>query len=78
MQNFYLRNAKMLRFFPCKSKKYASNMELHLTTTINNIFGILHLKTGKKYEIYHIFVLIFHGNQPKVKVHKGESPQMSN
>ena len=57
----------MFRFFPY--------MELHLTTTTNNIFGIQNLKTViKKYEIYHILVLIFHGNKHKVKVHRGESP----
>ena len=33
---------------------------------------------GKKYEIYHISVFNFHGNNPKVKVHRGESPYMSN
>ena len=61
----------MFRFFPCRSKQYASYMELHLTTTTN----ILHLKTVvKKYETYHILVLIFHGNNPKVKVHRGENP----
>ena len=65
----------MFRFFPCNSKQYASYTELHLTITTNNIFGILHLKTVvKKYEIYHILVFIFHGNNPKVKVHRGESP----
>ena len=54
-------------------------MELHLTITTTNIFGILHLKTVvKKYEIYPVLVLIFHGNNPKVKVHMGESPSMSN
>ena len=63
----------MLRFFPCRSKQYASYMELQLTTTTKDIFGILDLKTGKMYEIYHILVLIFHGNNPKVKVHRGES-----
>ena len=64
----------MLRFFPCRSKQYASYLELHLTITTATIFGILHLKTlVKKYEIYHILVLIFRGNNPKVKVHRGES-----
>ena len=65
----------MFRFFPCRSKQYASYMELHLTTSTNNIFSILHLKTVvKKYEIYHILVLMFQGNNSKVKVHRGESP----
>ena len=31
-------------------------------------------KCGKKYEICHILLFIFHGNNPKVKVHSGESP----
>ena len=62
----------MFRFVPCRSKQYVSYMELHLTPTTNNIYGILHLKTVvKKYQIYHNLVLIFHGNNPKVKVHRG-------
>ena len=39
-------------------------MELHLTTTTNNIFAILQMKT----------VEIVHGDNPKVKVYKDESP----
>ena len=35
----------MFQFFPCRSKQYASYMKLQLTTTTNDIFGILHLKT---------------------------------
>ena len=38
----------MFRFFPCRSKQYASYVELQLTTTSNDIFGILHLKTVVK------------------------------
>ena len=64
----------MFRFFLCKSKRYASYMEIHLTITTNNILA----SAFENCEIYHILVLIFHGNNPKVKVHRGESPSMSN
>ena len=50
-------------------------MELHLTTTTNNVY-IWHSafeNCGEKYDIYHILVLIFHINNPKVKVHRGEA-----
>ena len=55
LHTFYLRIAKMFRFFPCRSKQYASYMELQLTTTTNDIFGILHLKTVVKCMRFIIF-----------------------
>ena len=45
----------MFRFFPHKSKQYASYMELHITATTDNIFGILHLKTVVKSMRFIIF-----------------------
>ena len=62
----------MFRFFPCKRKticfKHGStpnyNYKQHIWhSTFDN--------PGKKYDIYHILLLIFHDNNPKVKVHRG-------
>ena len=56
----------MFTFFPCRSKQYALYMELHLVTTTNNIFGILHFKTVVKSTRFMIFW--YYGNNPNVKV----------
>ena len=56
-------------------------MELQLTPTTNNVIVYMYLKnvSDKKYEIYQISVLTFHGNNNfKIKVQRGESPKMSN
>ena len=58
---------KLFIFF-YRSLQYAPYMELHPITTTNNMHYTFE-NCGKKYEIHH-FVLIFHGNNPKVKVHK--------
>ena len=51
-------------------------MEPHLTTTFKqHIWHSTFENCGKKYEIYHILLLIFHGNKPKVKVHRGKTPK---
>ena len=55
--NVTIKNTKIATcdFFPCRSKQYASYMELQLTATTKDIFGILHLKTVVKCTRFIIF-----------------------